>query len=90
MKRCCRRFRPCSPIRFAILRSLVLLVGVFAWRTTRSGWGSGLGDKAWRGLGYLVLAFGIVFMFVFVPAPVLIVLWAVGLTVREARHPSEA
>jgi hypothetical protein len=73
------------PVRLAVLKAAAMAMALFAWRTTRIG-GAGVGavDKAWRGLGYLVLASGVAFVFVFVPAPVVFFVWAVALTVRHA------
>ena len=53
-------------VRFALLKPLVVAVGYFAWRTTRDG-GEGIGDRAWRVFGWLVLAVSVAFLFVFVP-----------------------
>lgn len=78
------------PIRFAILRCMVLAVGVVAWRTTRAGWGSGALDKAWRAYGWVVLGASAAFMLTFLPAPLLFTVWAAGLTARELAEPGTA
>jgi hypothetical protein len=73
-----------------VLKTAAMGMALFAWRTTRIGEARGALDRAWRGLGYLVLATGIVFVFVFVPAPVVFFLWAAGLAVRHVSglvHP---
>jgi hypothetical protein len=78
------------PVRLAVLKTAAMGMALFAWRTTRIGEARGALDRAWRGLGYLVLATGIVFVFVFVPAPVVFFLWAAGLAVRHVSglvHP---
>jgi hypothetical protein len=72
------------PVRLAVLKTAAMAMALFAWRTTRSGEARGALDRVWRGLGYLVLATGILFVFVFVPAPVVFFLWAAALTVRLA------
>jgi hypothetical protein len=72
------------PVRLAVLKTAAMAMALFAWRTTRIGEARGALDRAWRGLGYLVLATGILFVFVFVPAPVVFFVWAAALTVRLA------
>jgi hypothetical protein len=52
------------PVRLAVLKTAAMCMALFAWRTTRIGEARGALDRAWRGLGYLVLATGIVFVFV--------------------------
>jgi len=58
------------PLRLAVLKTAAMALALFAWRTTREEAGRGFLARAWRGMGYLVLATGILFVFVFVPAPV--------------------
>ena len=76
------------PIRLALLKSTAFALGVFAWRTTRTDWGGGALDKAWRGLGYVMLLVGAGFVFAFIPAPLAILVWATALAVREVRRPT--
>ncbi len=88
------------PVRFAVLKSAVVALGFFAWSTTRTPRGTGLGQvrasgrgiwtAAWRALGWLVLALSLVFLFAFVPVPLAFFVWAVGLTVARARPEREA
>ena len=73
------------PVRLAALRTTVLALGIFAWRTTRDRETGQSGPVAWRALGYLVLAASVAFLFVFLPIPVLFAIWALWLTIREAR-----
>ena len=73
------------PIRFAVLKATVLLLGVFAWGTTRASDNRGLPMRLWRVLGWLVLAVSITFLFVFIPAPIAFCVWAAGLTATCAR-----
>jgi hypothetical protein len=78
------------PIRLAVLKTAAMGMALFAWRTTRVGEARGALDRVWRGLGHLVLATGVLFVFVFVPAPVVFFLWAAALTVRHVTglvHP---
>lgn len=77
-------------VRFAVLRSHLVAVGVFAWRTTRSRWGSGVLAKLWPGLGYIVLAGCIGFLFVPIPVPILLLIWATTLTVHQVKVRSGA
>jgi hypothetical protein len=70
------------PVRLAVLKTAAMAMALFAWRTTRIGEARGALDRAWRGFGYFVLATGILFLFVFVPAPVVFFVWAAALTVR--------
>jgi hypothetical protein len=73
------------PVRLAVLKAAAMAMALFAWKTTRiGGAGAGALNRAWRGLGYLVLASGVAFVFVFVPAPVVFFVWAAALTVRHA------
>jgi hypothetical protein len=72
-------------VRFAALRTTVFALGLFAWRTTRPGATGDVGSVAWRGLGYVVLAASSVFVFVFVPVPLLFAVWALWLAIRHAR-----
>ena len=74
------------PVRLAALRTTVLALGFFAWRTTRDRAPGEAGPAAWRGLGYLVLAANAVFVFVFVPVPPLITIWAAWFAFRQARR----
>ncbi len=69
------------PIRFAVLKTTVVMLGLFAWGTTRASGGHGIGMRSWRVLGWVVLAVSVLFLFVFVPAPIAFFVWAVGLTV---------
>jgi hypothetical protein len=71
------------PVRLAVLKTAAMGMALFAWRTTRQGEARGALDRAWRLFGYLVLATGIAFVFVFVPAPVVFFVWAAALTVRQ-------
>ncbi len=78
------------PIRFAVLKATCVLLGLFAWGTTRAAPGHGMATRAWRGFGWFVLAVSLAFLFVFVPVPVAFFLWAVGLTVACTRQQGEA
>ena len=78
------------PVCLAVLKTAAMALALFAWRTTCDGEGGGLLDRAWRGMGYLVLATGVLFVFVFVPAPVVFFVWAALLTVRNARRLASA
>lgn len=71
------------PIRFALMKCAVLTVCVFAWRTTRNGPGVGASSKLWRAYGYLMVFMGVAFVFVFIPAPLALFVWAAGLTAAE-------
>jgi hypothetical protein len=73
------------PIRFAVLKTAVFMLGVFAWGTTRASDGHSIPMRLWRVLGWLVLAVSIAFLFVFIPAPIAFCVWAAGLTVKCAR-----
>lgn len=73
------------PIRFAVLKATVLMLGVFAWGTTRTNDGRGIPMRLWRALGWLVLVVSIAFLFVFIPVPIAFCVWATGLTVKCAR-----
>ena len=73
------------PVRFAALKTMVLTLGLFAWRTTRGG-EPGAASAAWRGLGYLILIASTAFLFVFIPVPLLFTLWAVWFAFRQARE----
>ncbi len=70
------------PIRFAVLKATVVVLGLFAWGTTRTTAGHGLAVRAWRILGWFVLVVSVAFLFVFVPAPIAFCLWAAGLTLK--------
>ncbi len=72
------------PIRFAVLKATVVVLGLFAWGTTRANAGPGLAGRSWRILGWVVLVVSVGFVFVFVPAPVAFFLWAAGLTLKYA------
>jgi hypothetical protein len=71
------------PVRFGLLKCTVLAIGVFAWRTSQVGSGAGILVMAWKGLGWLLLLAGLLFLFAFVPAPLAISVWAIALTLRE-------
>jgi len=72
------------PIRFAVLKATVLILGLFAWSTTRAGGGQGIGARTWRALGWFVLAVSVAFLFVFVPVPIAFSVWGVALTLIYA------
>lgn len=71
--------------RLAVLRTTVFAAGVLAWRTSLQSVARGGVAIAWRGLGVLMLVGCTVFLFVFVPVPLLITAWAAWLAVRLAR-----
>lgn len=73
------------PIRFALLKSAVLSLGVVAWRTTRGGTASGVGARLWAALGWIVLLLSLGLMFVFTPAPVAFSIWGFALAVSHFR-----
>jgi hypothetical protein len=73
------------PVRLAVLKATVVAIGVFAWRTTRTKSPGGVLSFAWQVLGYLVLAVSLVFLYIFVPAPLAFAVWAIALTARELR-----
>ena len=75
-------------MRFALLKSTVAAIGVFAWRVTREGSGEGTPGLIWRGLGYLTLVVCVAFLYAFVPAPLVIMVWAFALVGRELRAPT--
>jgi hypothetical protein len=70
------------PMRFALLKSAVFTLGVFAWRTTRPGVSPGAAPGLWAGFGWLVLALSVAFMFVLVPVPIIFTIWGVVLFLR--------
>ncbi len=72
------------PIRFAVLKATVVMLGLFAWGTTRSSGGHGIGGRSWRVLGWVVLAVSVAFLFVFLPAPIAFFIWAAALTLKCA------
>lgn len=76
------------PVRFALLKSAVVTLGVFAWGTTRLSPSSGAGDKVWRGFGWLTLLLSIAFLFIFVPVPIVFFVWGLTLAVRMSRASS--
>lgn len=78
------------PIRFAVLKATVVMLGLFAWGTTRTGAGHGPGMRSWRILGWAVLLVSVAFVFVFVPVPVAFFLWAAGLTLKCALEKGDA
>jgi hypothetical protein len=78
------------PVRFAVLKATVAAVGVFAWRTTRASAGAGALVMAWRALGYLILVACVAFLYVFLPVPLVLMVWAMALTAREAWAPPAA
>jgi hypothetical protein len=76
------------PIRFALMKCVVLTICIFAWRTTRNAPASGAMSRLWRAYGSVMAFVGVAFVFVFIPAPVAILVWAVGLTAAEWRRPA--
>lgn len=70
------------PARLAILRSAVVALGVFGWRTTRVGAVAGAERGAWRAFGWALLALGLAFEFVFLPMPLVFSVWAGAMTLR--------
>jgi hypothetical protein len=78
------------PIRLAVLKTTVVMLGLFAWRTTRASDGHGVGMRSWRVLGWVVLAVSIAFLFVFIPAPIAFCVWAAGLTVKATLDKGDA
>jgi hypothetical protein len=70
------------PVRAAVLKTAVVALGALAWTTTRAPGGKGMWTGAWRGLGWVILAGSGLFVFVFVPAPLLFFVWGLGLTFR--------
>jgi hypothetical protein len=78
------------PIRFALLKSAVVCLGVFAWRTTRHGTSERAAARLWAGFGWVVLALSVSFMFAFIPVPVIFAVWGLGLTVEYLRAPPRA
>ena len=79
------------PTRYAILKGAVLALGLFAWRTTRAGDAEGPARGVWHGLGWVVLALSVGFMFAFIPVPVAFAIWGVTLAARYARaSPGDA
>ncbi len=77
-------------VRFAVLKTTVFALGVFAWRTTVPGSALERVSPIGRGLGYLVLAASAVFVFIFVPIPLLIMVWAAWLAVQFGRMRTPA
>lgn len=73
------------PIRFALLKGAVVTLGLFAWRTTRTGEAGGPAKRVWRGLGWVVLALSVGFMFVFIPVPIAFAVWGITLAAQHAR-----
>jgi hypothetical protein len=78
------------PVRFAVLKATVAAVGVFAWRTTRESSDAGALATTWRVLGYLILVACVAFLYVFLPVPLVIMVWAMALTARETWAPPAA
>lgn len=74
------------PVRFAVLKTTVMMLGLFAWGTTNAAEANGVGGRSWRVLGWIVLALSVIFLFVFVPVPIAFFVWALVLTVNSARH----
>ncbi len=78
------------PVRFAVLKATVLVLGLFAWGTTRGSAGDGLGARSWRILGWAVLVVSVAFLFVFLPVPIAFFVWAAGLTLKCALERGDA
>jgi len=74
------------PVRFALLKSAVVMLGVLAWGTTRVSLAGGAGSWMWRGLGWLVLLSSIGFLFVFIPVPVVFFVWGATLSLMSLRR----
>lgn len=70
------------PVRFGIQKALVVMLALFAWRTTQASPHRGALNRAWRVSGWVVLALGIVFVFAPFPVPVVFFVWGLGLTIR--------
>ena len=75
------------PVRFALLKSAVLALGVLAWGTTRPSFAGGVGNRAWRGLGWMMLLASIGFLFIFIPVPPAFFVWGITLTLLSMRTP---
>ena len=73
------------PVRFALLKSAVLALGVLAWGTTRPSFVGGVGNRAWRGLGWMMLLASIGFLFAFIPVPLAFFVWGIMLTLLSMR-----
>jgi hypothetical protein len=73
------------PVRLAALRTTVLALGVFAWRSTRDHEPGETSSAVWRGFGYLVLAASATFLFVLIPVPLVFTVWATWFAIRQAR-----
>jgi hypothetical protein len=63
------------PVRLALLRCAVVTLGVLAWRTTRQHESQGLSRWIWRGFGWVALGSSTAFMFVFIPVPLVFLVW---------------
>jgi hypothetical protein len=74
------------PVRFAVQKSMVVVLGLFAWRMTRRPAGTGIIGLLWGGLGWVVLALSIVFVFVSIPVPIAFFIWAIGLMIHQATY----
>ena len=73
------------PIRLAVLKTTVVIFGVFAWAATRVDRDVDRWSRAWRALGWALPVLCVAFLFVFIPVPLLFLAWAVALTIQEVR-----
>jgi hypothetical protein len=74
------------PVRFALLKSGVVTLGVLAWGTTRVSFAGGVGNRIWRGFGWLTLLASMGFLFLFIPVPLVFFVWGVTLTFLLLRN----
>lgn len=72
-------------VRLGVLQTSVFCLGVVAWRSTRNRPGAVANSIAWRGMGVLVLAACTAFLFVGLPVPPIVTVWATWYVVRLAR-----